>query len=157
MKFNMFKPIQCGEEKGRSRPCRIREACTFVDNATGFRVLGYALAFRGSGRVTATNINERLSVPAPISYLGQRVIPVPSQRELLCNAILSMGGNMNDRIKNSYVGIRGGWSMLSQTSHLNGLMPAGGNVAFLDGQVDWRRWGLETIVRTDGTDPSFWW
>jgi prepilin-type processing-associated H-X9-DG protein len=35
-------------------------------------------------------------------------------------------------------------------------MPVGGNLLFLDGHSSWKTF-KKMVVRTDGSDPSFWW
>ncbi len=125
------------------------------DSSQGYRVIGYAVAFKGSGRVRATNITESLN-PAAWN-LGTTVInPGPAQRVIVADGTLSNTGNEVDRTKNSYTRIMGGWSKPHQTAHLQGKLPAGGNLLFLDGHAEWRR--FENMkVRTDGSTPHFWW
>src|ERR1051325_5785408 len=49
-----------------------------ADNASGYRVIGYAVAFKGSGRLLATNITESLN-PAPWRLAGGiEINPSPS-------------------------------------------------------------------------------
>ena len=125
------------------------------ESSQGYRVIGYALAFKGAGRVRATNITESLN-PAPWT-IGTTVInPSPAQRVIVADGTLSEGGNDLDRSKNRYTRIIGGWSKPHQTAHLQGKLPAGGNLLFLDGHADWRRF-QNMKVRTDGSDPQFWW
>jgi prepilin-type N-terminal cleavage/methylation domain-containing protein len=124
------------------------------DTATGYRVIGYALAFKGAGRVLLTNITESMN-PKPWKIGGEEVNPGPSDRVIAADGTLSTGNNMNDRTKNKYVGVDGGWKG-HQSPHLNGRLPAGGNTLRLDGHVEWRKFS-QLVVRTDGSDPSFWW
>jgi prepilin-type N-terminal cleavage/methylation domain-containing protein/prepilin-type processing-associated H-X9-DG protein len=127
-----------------------------ADNATGYRVIGYAVAFRGSGRVKQTNIVESFNPPPIRLGGGQEINPSPSERILVADAILSYGANEMDRTKNRYAGIRGGWSKPHDSAHLTGKIPHGGNVLFLDGHTEWKKFD-KMVVRTDGSDPSFWW
>ena len=124
------------------------------DTATGYRVIGYALAFKNAGRVLATNITESLN-PKPWKIAGEEVNPGASERVIVADGNLSVGNNMVDRTKNRYVGVDGGWKG-HQSPHLNGRLPAGGNTLMLDGHVEWRKLN-RLLVRTDGSDPSFWW
>lgn len=123
------------------------------DNAGGYRVIGYAVAFKGSGRIRATNITESLN-PAPWRIGGVDVNVGPSERTVVADGTISTGANETDRTKNRYKGINGGWAG-HQTPHLDGKLPAGGNRLFLDGHTEWTKFNLMR-VRTDG-DPSFWW
>jgi prepilin-type N-terminal cleavage/methylation domain-containing protein len=125
------------------------------DKAGGYRVLGYALAFKGAGRVLLTNITESLN---PIAWKmggGIDINPGPAERVISADAILSAGNNQKDRTRNRYTGIDGGWKG-HQSAHLNGKYPAGGNSLYLDGHANWIKFD-KMVVRTDGSDPSFWW
>jgi prepilin-type N-terminal cleavage/methylation domain-containing protein len=126
------------------------------DNAGGYRVIGYAVAFQGSGRIRLTNITESFN-PKPWRMAnGTMVEPGPSGRVIVADAILSNGANENDRTRNRYTNIRGGWSKGHDSAHLeNKKYPAGGSLLYLDGHTEWRKFD-QMKVRTDG-DPSFWW
>ncbi|MHB8523679.1 MAG: prepilin-type N-terminal cleavage/methylation domain-containing protein [Limisphaerales bacterium] len=112
-----------------------------------FRVIGYATTLKGAGRVTDTNINERMA-PMPIKFKGVEVLPSAAERELVADATLSQGPN-------NFTKVKGGWADYHRTSHLNGTRPAGGNIVFLDGHVTWRQF-KDMSIRTVG-DPTFWW
>lgn len=43
----------------------------------------------------------------------------------------------------------------NRTSHLEGARPHGGNIVFLDGHTEWRRFP-RMVARTTG-EPDFWW
>ncbi|MCI0536116.1 MAG: type II secretion system GspH family protein [Verrucomicrobiales bacterium] len=120
---------------------------------TGYRVAGYAFAWQGSGRVRLTNITESLN-PKSWKVGNEEINPGPSERVIIADATISVGGNEKDRTKNRYKGVDGGWRG-HQTSHLNGKLPDDGAVAYLDGHVDRRKFS-KMYVRTDG-DPAFWW
>lgn len=125
------------------------------DNAGGYRVIGYAVAFKGAGRVRMTNITESFN-PRPWRIGGVDYEPGPSARVLVADAILSNGAVESDRTKNRYTGIRGGWSKPHDSAHLdNKKMPSGGTLLFLDGHTEWRKFD-QMRVRTNG-DPAFWW
>lgn len=120
----------------------------------GFRVIGYAVTFRRAGRVRATNVTESLN-PAPYR-VGNTEYQVPSsERVLTADATLSMGANETDRSKNNYTRIFGGWDKPHRSPHLDGQMPAGGNLVFLDGHAEWTPFE-KMRVRTEG-NPPFWW
>ena len=127
-----------------------------ADNASGYRVIGYAVAFKGSGRLLATNITESLN-PAPWRLAGGiEINPSPSERVIVADATLSYNGSEINRAGNRYTGIQGGWSKLHDTAHMEGKLPAGGNLLFLDNHAEWRKFQL-MHVRTDGSYPHFWW
>jgi prepilin-type N-terminal cleavage/methylation domain-containing protein/prepilin-type processing-associated H-X9-DG protein len=125
-----------------------------TDNASGYRVIGYAVAFKGAGRVKLTNITESMN-PAPIRSGGVELDISPDQRVVSADATLSDNGNEKDRTKNRYTNIDGGWKG-HQSAHLNGKLPAGGNLLYLDGHAQWKKFD-KMVVRTDGSSPHFWW
>ena len=121
---------------------------------TGYRVIGYAVAFKNSGRIRATNITESLN-PAPWKVNGQDYDPGPSDRVVAADGTISEGENELDRTKNKYTKIDlGGWKG-HQSPHLAGKLPAGGNLLLLDGHAEWRKFQAMK-VRTTGA-PAFWW
>lgn len=124
------------------------------EGSQGYRVIGYAVAFKGSGRIKATNITESMN-PAPIRSGGVELDLGPSERVVTADATISVSNNEKDRSKNNYTKVDGGWRGHS-TAHLEGKMPAGGNLLFLDGHAEWKKFE-RMVVRTDGSSPSFWW
>lgn len=125
------------------------------DNVGGYRVIGYAVAFQGAGGVRPTNITESFNPRAWTLPGNVKYNPGPSERVIVADAILSNGAVLTDRSRNRYTGIQGGWSKNHKSAHLDGKLPSGGNLLFLDGHVDWRNF-REMTVRT-AFDPSFWW
>ena len=123
------------------------------EGAGGYRVIGYAVAFKGSGRIRATNITESLN-PAPWKVNGQDYDPGPSSRVVAADGTISEGENELDRTKNKYSKIDGGWKG-HQAPHLDGKVPAGGNLLLLDGHAEWRKFQAMKVRTTGG--PAFWW
>jgi prepilin-type N-terminal cleavage/methylation domain-containing protein/prepilin-type processing-associated H-X9-DG protein len=129
------------------------------DNATGYRVIGYAVAFQGSGRITTTNITESYN-PRPWTIGGVQVNPGASERVIAADATLSNTPlpNTNPGGRN-FTHVYGGWgggTKPHSTAHLaSNKLPSGGNLLFLDGHTEWRKFN-KMIVRTTGT-PPFWW
>jgi len=120
----------------------------------GYRVIGYAVAFKGAGRIQPTNITESMS-PAPWKMRdGSLYNPGPSERVLAADGTLSNGSNEADRTRNQYTKVDGGWRG-HQAPHLQGKIPAGGNALCLDGHAEWRKFP-KMVVRTYDS-PSFWW
>ncbi len=128
-----------------------------ADNNQGYRVIGYAVAFKGAGRVVATNITESLN-PAPWKMTGGTLYdPSPSERVVAADGTLS---NRADRkpTGDNFTKIYGGWGggrKPHSSPHLNNGLPLGGNLILLDGHVEWRKFD-KMFVRTGGA-PSFWW
>jgi prepilin-type N-terminal cleavage/methylation domain-containing protein/prepilin-type processing-associated H-X9-DG protein len=125
------------------------------DSATGYRVIGYAVAFKGSGRVRETNITESLN-PKPWKMRdGTDYDPGPSGRVIAADGTISNGENETDRTRNTYKAVYGGWSKAHETAHMEGRLPAGGNLLMLDGHSEWRNFQKMSIRTTGG--PAFWW
>src|SRR5690606_33904806 len=103
-----------------------------------------------------TNITESFNPqPWPMPG-GTNINPGPTERVIVADGILSNGSNENDRGRNRYRGIMGGWSKAHDSAHLGpNSMPLGGNLLFLDGHVEWQKFG-KMKVRTTG-EPAFWW
>ncbi len=97
-----------------------------------FRVLGFVPLLVGARQVPAnlTQANTYSSTKPP------------ADTELWVDATLSSGGN--------YAVIVGG--LINRTAHLNGVNPAGGNIAYMDGHAAWRDFKL--MVNTFG-NPQF--
>jgi prepilin-type N-terminal cleavage/methylation domain-containing protein/prepilin-type processing-associated H-X9-DG protein len=130
-----------------------------ADNAPGYRVIGYAVTFKNSGRVADTNETESFN-PAPWKMRdGTLYEPGPAARVVAADGTLSMGENMVDRTRNRYTKVDGGWRG-HQAAHLNttGKLPEGGNLLMLDGHSEWRKFD-KMVVRTidNGANPAFWW
>ena len=123
------------------------------ETANGYRVIGYAVAFKGSGRIKATNITEGFN-PKPWIIAGQEFEPGPSSRVVVADATLSNSANRSGGGRN-FTKVDGGWAGHS-SAHLNGQLPAGGNVLMLDGHAEFRKFAQQE-VRTDGSAPHFWW
>ena len=126
------------------------------DNDQGYRVIGYAVAFKNSGHLRATNITESFN-PAPWNMPdGTTLNPSPTERVLIADATLSTGENEINRNLNTYTGIDGGWRG-HQAAHLGPQkIPVGGNLLFLDGHAEWRRFEAMRVRTTAGI-PAFWW
>ncbi len=120
---------------------------------TGYRVIGYAVAFKNSGRIRPTNITESLN-PAPWKVNGQDYDPGPSAPVVAADGTITEGENELDRTKNKYTKIDGGWKG-HQAPHINGKVPSGGNLLMLDGHAEWRKFQAMKVRTTGG--PAFWW
>jgi prepilin-type N-terminal cleavage/methylation domain-containing protein/prepilin-type processing-associated H-X9-DG protein len=127
-----------------------------------YRVIGYAMTFPGTATVLGPDQNSSL-VPQPWrDPKTGAVSPAlsPSERVLMADAVISKPHNADEahRWLNSYVEIKGGYVRPHQTAHLDKTMPAGGNIAMLDGHAEWRKF-LQMHVRTDASSPNpvFWW
>jgi prepilin-type N-terminal cleavage/methylation domain-containing protein/prepilin-type processing-associated H-X9-DG protein len=132
---------------------------SFATNA--YHVLGYAMTLKGTASLgnSNTNWNESLT-PQPVKYVTLMLPPPsPSVRVLIADATISQAGQSDpaQRGTYNYTQIQGGYSKLHLAAHLEGKIPAGGNVAMLDGHAEWRKF-RSMLPRTDsGGSPTFWW
>ena len=131
------------------------------DTDSGYRVIGYAVAFLGAGRVRATNITESFN-PKPWKMPnGELLQPSPSERVVAADGTLCTGQNEKNRSANNFLTVFGGWSekgklVPHRSPHVSGKLPTGGNLLMLDGHSEWRKFE-QMHIRTDGSDPAFWW
>jgi prepilin-type N-terminal cleavage/methylation domain-containing protein/prepilin-type processing-associated H-X9-DG protein len=128
-----------------------------ITNNVKFKVIGYAMTItnKGGGSLHPTNVNRRLT-PQAIT-IGMTSLPAPSpvERVFIADATISDGNNENNRAANKYGDIRGGSPIPHASPHMDGKLPAGGNVSMLDGHVEWRRFNVMRVRNT--AFPYFWW
>ena len=145
-------------------------------------ILGYASTFAGVAGIPTDDQNLSLSMQRytlngsdpSLGPAGATVYIPPSQRVLLADATISAPNQSNLtqastyqwtlHTESGYPGLAswmktpyGPWRG-SSTDHMNTLTPAGGNVAMLDGHVQWRPFTnmLPRTVSGYGGDV-FWW
>ena len=145
----------------------------------GYRVLGYALTLPGTAALLPKNQNPSLR-PPPVMDGPVKYYPEPTaQRVLVACATISIetpgsGPNtgsvgtptMAKKYTYSYDNITtGSYGKPHMSPHLNGKIPYGGNVGFMDGHVQWRKFA-DMVFRgyggagggqDNGTCPVFWW
>ena len=124
-----------------------------ADNNTGYRVIGYAVAFQGAGGINPTNYTESFNPAAIKMPNGQLINPGPSERVLVADATMSSTPTVS--ATTTFTRIQGGWSKLHETSHMAGKIPAGGNLLFLDGHAEWKKFKQMKVRST--YYPYFWW
>lgn len=117
-----------------------------------FHVIGYTLALWGQNSILQPTNQNRTVNPEAYNYYGVRPPERPSQRVLTADAILSLS------INSGFTSIGGGFQQQGVTypyisPHLDGIVPAGGNVGMLDGHVEWRP--FSQMVPRNGGYPYF--
>ncbi len=130
--------------------------------AGGIHVIGYAQTFQGTADVTATNYNTTLTpqrtttTAPPIQTLPA---PLASQRVLFADATMSAAGQLTPSQASTYnwTDQMGGYAKHHRTAHMDGRLPAGGNVAMLDGHIEWRNFSLMVPRSVNTGWPEFWW
>lgn len=116
---------------------------------TSFRPISYALFFKNPpGGVPPEYHNERIGEPPPIQTRREVVVQTEADRELAVDTVLGTAPNWEER---------GGLSFPHTSNHLDGNMPAGGNILFLDIHVEWRPFTeMGDSPKASGGAP-FWW
>ena len=138
------------------------------DQTGGFHIVGYALAFSGTSSLlkpadqNTTILPEK--TPNPINTLLPPVTVNLADRVLVADATISVSSATTypNRYKDVYNIVPGGyqppgWSMPKPhtSPHLKGTFPAGGNVGFKDGHVEWRK--FDDMQPRANLGTGFWW
>jgi prepilin-type N-terminal cleavage/methylation domain-containing protein/prepilin-type processing-associated H-X9-DG protein len=138
---------------------------TFAGN-TAIHITGYAATYPDSFFQIASPYSTNMVTSFIQS--GQ----ASTETVLVSCAIISQkaGANLGACIFNDVTGGAknpDGSLFIHKTAHLNGIIPAGGNITFLDGHVEWRKFNYNnpSINRTPnltgsgggGTGVYFWW
>jgi prepilin-type N-terminal cleavage/methylation domain-containing protein/prepilin-type processing-associated H-X9-DG protein len=141
--------------------------------APGTRVLGYALTLWNSPALILTNCNKTIEPQSikygPISVMQAKAV----DRVLIACATISETSQHNPSQKYTggynYTDIVGGYFKHHLSAHLKGAIPAGGNLGFVDGHAQWRKFQDMTVRGYDGAPysgsgggettqcPTFWW
>ena len=144
-------------------------------NNLAIRVTGYAVTFPDisnyrsiASHLIISNINfSYAATTIKIDALGNTIpAPSPTDRVLISCAIISVGASTTDLAGDKFNAVQGAWSELHHTAHLEGAIPAGGNLTMLDNHVEWRKFTVNpgAIIRSQGistagvgTGVNFWW
>ena len=138
-----------------------------------FHTTGYALTLDDTAALIKTNANPTTH-PQAVQYGPIWVDPGPiTDRIMIADATICLTGPSPSTAPTSeagrwtynYADIMGGYPKHHRTAHLKGNVPAGGNLAMLDGHVEWRRFELMHIRGYGGagggldnmTCPAYWW
>jgi prepilin-type N-terminal cleavage/methylation domain-containing protein len=144
-------------------------------NNPAIRVTGYAVTFPDianyhsvASHLVISNINfSFIATSLKTDPLGNTMpAPSPTDRVLISCAIISVGTSTTDLLGDGFNAVKGAWSDVHHTAHLNGAIPAGGNLAMLDNHVEWRKFRVNpgAIIHSQGiaaggagTGVNFWW
>jgi len=144
--------------------------CQYINGQSpyGLHVIGYALAFSGpASRLKPADQNTTIlpeKTPNPINTLLPPVTVNLSDRVLMADATISVSSATTypNRYKDVYNIVPGGYqppgwpTPKPHTSpHLKGSFPAGGNVGFKDGHVEWRK--FDDMQPRASAGIGFWW
>jgi hypothetical protein len=130
-----------------------------------YRVLGYGMTLKGTATLMLSNANT--TILSESHMIGTKlVMDEPSDRVLMAEGNLSQSGQIVDSLRNtySYVGVWGAYrppeyphGIPSNSPHMSGRLPAGGNLLMKDGHVEWRNFALFHVRTYDPGHPGFWW
>jgi prepilin-type N-terminal cleavage/methylation domain-containing protein/prepilin-type processing-associated H-X9-DG protein len=131
---------------------------------SGFRVLGYVTTFPGAKGIQATNLNSKITPQSIVFGTTTYPAPAPTDRVLLADATVSSPGQFTAASRNqyTYTQLAIGWwfsdfGMKHNSPHVSGRLPAGGNIAMLDGHVEWRKFSVMLPRVNTAGYPVFWW
>jgi prepilin-type N-terminal cleavage/methylation domain-containing protein len=144
----------------------------YFTNNPAIRVTGYAATFpditdyrlSGTGsHLIISNVNfSFISRQIRIDSAGDTApAPPPTDRVMLSCAIISMDIQVN-LAADKFNAVQGAWGELHQTAHLNGNIPAGGNLAMLDTHVEWNKFPVKPTISNIRSQSIagpvyFWW
>ena len=129
------------------------------DGTGGFRILGYNYLLPGAGMNIVTASPESkywktnaIGIPGKFTPADAEVVVdviVQDQKTASWAAVTSVGGLPP--------------TVIQRTSHLNGSLPAGGNILYVDGHADWRKFtemsykkgALTVYINVFGDNPKF--
>jgi prepilin-type processing-associated H-X9-DG protein len=126
-----------------------------------YHVIGYANTFAGTGVLFPANENTSIdSQPVKIAAVWLPAV-APASRVLWADTTMTPAGqNATDpasRASYNYSDLAIGAPQHQRTSHLQAGMPAGGNLAMLDGHVEWRQFADMIPRSAAGINRPFWW
>jgi prepilin-type N-terminal cleavage/methylation domain-containing protein len=132
-----------------------------------FCVSQYAFTLPGSSGYTQaeptdgclTNVNDKLETDPPSWNLDVLTIPFGaiSGRVLAADPVI--------KITTTWTEIQGSYPVRHTTAHMNGAIPAGGNLTFMDGHAEWRNFQYMVqrtskatgLVQDSPAGPAFFW
>jgi prepilin-type N-terminal cleavage/methylation domain-containing protein len=143
----------------------------FGTNA-GFNITGYTFAFSGpASKLIPAYQNKKIAAESRTS----NVFPFPTvkddvtARELIADVVLSGLTSLPASSGNNFNNVGGGFTQnggqfTHVSAHLRNAVPVGGNIAYKDGHVEWKKFQAfsanannnQTKVRTT-SGPYFWW
>jgi prepilin-type N-terminal cleavage/methylation domain-containing protein/prepilin-type processing-associated H-X9-DG protein len=144
-------------------------------NLGAIRVTGYAYAWWKTPSLQVTNQNMKtvatpITDPSKPGNSGNYGTPAVSDRILTACCTLSDRGQRDPTMVNTYkwqgitgslVWPPGGGLFMHRTAHLNKTTPTGGNIGYLDGHVEWKKFMYmvpRTVDSVNGVQiPVFWW
>jgi prepilin-type N-terminal cleavage/methylation domain-containing protein len=119
--------------------------------SNNYYVLGYTFWMKGVGGVDSRYAQDRQSTST--TNIAQAVLVA----DATCSEGARTGADGFYSGGGSFTKIIGGWEKPHRASHLEGNLPAGGELLFLDGHISWQKFKFMKIRTTPGFSPQFWW
>jgi hypothetical protein len=123
-----------------------------------FHIIGYPMAMAGVASLNPADANKKAIAPETVISNGVAIIPAASARVMFADVMISKGNTAASKTSTDpteWTKVHGGFWKDHLSAHLKGSKPAGGNLGFKDGHVEWRPFSQVTC-HTTGT-PGFWW
>jgi prepilin-type N-terminal cleavage/methylation domain-containing protein/prepilin-type processing-associated H-X9-DG protein len=123
------------------------------DGTGGFRILGYNYLLPGAGMniPSAPTLSESrfwktntIGIPGKLTPADGEVVVdviVQDQKTFSWAAVTSVGGLPK--------------TVVQRTSHLEGAVPAGANILYLDGHAEWRKFREMSYQKMVGANPTY--
>lgn len=140
------------------------------NSGSPFNITGYSFAIGGPYSKLAP-LYQNQTILSELHTNGITVSPdSPGTRELLADVILSTRDFLPATAADNFYVITGGFTQNGASyphlsAHLGvGLVPTGGNIAYKDGHVQWRKFDASSAMERNNStkarttsDPWFWW
>ncbi len=126
----------------------------------GYAVTGYGFWLKGTAMVPPQYGVATIDTHQPAPYTNA-IYPLMNMPVLAADAVIADGASVKADGTyfrgGSFTVVLGGWAKPHRTSHLNGLMPAGGSELYVDGHVAWVKWNDMRNRTLSASDPTWWW
>jgi prepilin-type N-terminal cleavage/methylation domain-containing protein len=139
------------------------------DDFGAYRVIGYALTLPDTPSLSPTNQNKTV-IPQAVQYGPITIDRGPiTEIVLVADATLSRNTEFDETKKYTggyhYTDIdTGSYPKHHLTAHMQGTVPAGGNLGMLDGHAQWRKFELMHVracgdiwPSLNNSCPTYWW
>ncbi len=133
---------------------------------SGVNIVGYTFAISG-GQLDGQFQNLKIvSEPHTKTGSGNPVfMDTPATRELIADVVISWLNSLPASPSNDFDDIPGGFGEHHLSAHIKKGIPAGGNIAYKDGHVAWKKFDAThgsapanpSQSRTGSERPYFWW
>ena len=117
----------------------------------GYYVTGYAFWLKGIALAKPEYQQDRTTAPKTNSVTAALVT------DATCSVNVKTKADGSYDRDGTFTEILGGWEKPHRASHLNGRLPAGGHILFMDNHIEWRKFNAQRIRSVSGGVPQWWW